>query len=322
MAIWAALITFGTAAYAADEQKKAGKDQRAGLLDSIASNEAFADQVRADYAPYRETGSEAVFDLAELLGLAGFRSKEERELTMMKAPDRADYAIAGYGPNKSKTQTFKDRTLKATEAVLEPFGHGPIGKIGGSNKSKKMRAAAARDAEFQRQQAEANARFDADLAAYEKRQAELTGIVAEQERAGFDPMKKVRATPGYQFRMDQGQRALERTAAARGDLQSGNTLKAVAEYGQEFASNEYTNAVNRLATMAGLGANTTANQTSALSGTNVANMNLLSAIGQSRASNREAAASLYGNAALGIAGNMTYQNMLNTYTNKLTAQPK
>jgi len=51
--------------------------------------------------------------------------------------------------------------------------------------------------------------------------------------------------PGYQFRMDEGQRGLEAGAAARGGLLNGGTLKALTRYGQDFASNEYSNAYNR-----------------------------------------------------------------------------
>lgn len=51
--------------------------------------------------------------------------------------------------------------------------------------------------------------------------------------------------PGYEFRMAEGQKALERSAAARGGLQSGGTLKALSRYGQDYASNEYQNAYNR-----------------------------------------------------------------------------
>jgi hypothetical protein len=51
--------------------------------------------------------------------------------------------------------------------------------------------------------------------------------------------------PGYDFRMAEGQKALERSAAARGGLQSGATLKALSKYGQDYASNEYNNAYNR-----------------------------------------------------------------------------
>lgn len=51
--------------------------------------------------------------------------------------------------------------------------------------------------------------------------------------------------PGYDFRLQQGQRGLEASAAARGNLNSGATLKALQRYGQDYASNEYLNAYNR-----------------------------------------------------------------------------
>jgi hypothetical protein len=51
--------------------------------------------------------------------------------------------------------------------------------------------------------------------------------------------------PGYQFRMDQGQQALERSAAARGGILNGGTLKALDRYGQDYASGEYSSAYSR-----------------------------------------------------------------------------
>ena len=57
--------------------------------------------------------------------------------------------------------------------------------------------------------------------------------------------KEFQADPGYAFRMKEGLRALDRTAAARGGLLSGNQLRGVTEYGQELASQEFTNAFNR-----------------------------------------------------------------------------
>lgn len=53
------------------------------------------------------------------------------------------------------------------------------------------------------------------------------------------------ADPGYQFRLDQGQQALERSAAARGGLLSGGALKDIDAYSQGLASQEYQNAYNR-----------------------------------------------------------------------------
>jgi hypothetical protein len=59
--------------------------------------------------------------------------------------------------------------------------------------------------------------------------------------------------PGYQFRFEEGQRALDRGAAARGGLLSGGYGRKAIRYGQGFASNEYANVYNRIANIAGMG---------------------------------------------------------------------
>lgn len=61
-------------------------------------------------------------------------------------------------------------------------------------------------------------------------------------------MAQFQADPGYGFRMSEGMKALERSAAARGGLLSGATLKGIQRYGQDLASQEYTNAFNRYQT--------------------------------------------------------------------------
>jgi hypothetical protein len=53
------------------------------------------------------------------------------------------------------------------------------------------------------------------------------------------------ADPGYAFRLSEGMKSLDRTAAARGGLLSGATLKGAQRYGQDLASQEYQNAFNR-----------------------------------------------------------------------------
>ncbi len=55
------------------------------------------------------------------------------------------------------------------------------------------------------------------------------------------------ADPGYQFRQEQGQQAIERGAAARGGALGGGTLKALEEYSQGLASQEYGKAYGRFA---------------------------------------------------------------------------
>lgn len=51
--------------------------------------------------------------------------------------------------------------------------------------------------------------------------------------------------PGYQFRLGQGLKALDQSAAARGNLRTGGQVKAFNDYAQNYASNEYENAWSR-----------------------------------------------------------------------------
>lgn len=76
------------------------------------------------------------------------------------------------------------------------------------------------------------------------------GDFAYDEFGGFDPFtmptgQDVMADPSYGFRMGEGQRALENSAAARGVLNSGGTLRDLINYGQQFASQEYGNVFDR-----------------------------------------------------------------------------
>ncbi len=90
-------------------------------------------------------------------------------------------------------------------------------------------------------------------------------------------MQQFQADPGYGFRLSEGQKALERSTAARVGLQSGAALKAAARYGQEMGSQEFQNAFNRfqaerearlnpLQSLAGVG-QTTSNRLSDTAGT-------------------------------------------------------
>lgn len=48
-------------------------------------------------------------------------------------------------------------------------------------------------------------------------------------------------SPGYQFRYDQGVKAIDNAASAQGMRRSGATLKALTQFGQDTASGEYNN---------------------------------------------------------------------------------
>jgi hypothetical protein len=70
----------------------------------------------------------------------------------------------------------------------------------------------------------------------------LTPLATEYTPFGMDQFQQ---DPGYAFRMQEGMKALERSAAARGGLLSGGMLKGAQQYGQGLASQEYMNAFNR-----------------------------------------------------------------------------
>lgn len=87
-------------------------------------------------------------------------------------------------------------------------------------------------------------------------------------------MADMETDPGYQFDLQQGLQAVQRSAAAQGTLSSGGTLKSIANYTKGLASEEVNNAYNRyvtnqnnqfnrLSAMATLGSNAAATLTGA-----------------------------------------------------------
>ena len=94
-------------------------------------------------------------------------------------------------------------------------------------------------------------------------------------------MADYRADPGYQFRLSEGMNAIQNSAAARGNLLSGGTLKGITRYGQDAASQEYGNAYNRYNQNQG----NTFNRLSGLSGTGQTAVNQLGQAGQNFAGN-------------------------------------
>jgi hypothetical protein len=121
----------------------------------------------------------------------------------------------------------------------------------------------------------------------QNRLMELMGLGGNTGAAGYGKYARDFGTadfqqdPGYAFRLSEGQKALDRQAAARGGLISGGALKAATRYGQEMGSQEYQNAFNRYQTQR-------TNQLQPLGS--------LMASGQSAAANQGSAAGQYGTA--------------------------
>jgi len=105
-------------------------------------------------------------------------------------------------------------------------------------------------------------------------------------------MARFEASPGYDFRLGEGIKALDRSAAARGRLFSGAQAKGVLEFGQNIAAEEFGANLNRLSSLAGVGqAATGSTATMGAYAANAAGKNTVSAA-NARASGMMAASNM------------------------------
>ena len=135
------------------------------------------------------------------------------------------------------------------------IGSAIIGSRASSKAAKAQAQAAQQASDVQRQmferQVELQAPFRQAGLTAQNRFMELMGLGeptggADYGRYARDfSMQDYQQDPGYAFRLSEGMKALERSAAARGGLLSGSTMKGVQRFGQNLASEEYQNAFNR-----------------------------------------------------------------------------
>lgn len=122
-------------------------------------------------------------------------------------------------------------------------GSAVIGASASNKAAKSQAAATGQAADLEREMFERNIELNAPF-----REAGITAlnklVPLATEYTPFG-MSQFQADPGYAFRMSEGMKGLERSAAARGGLLSGGTLKGIQRYGQDMASQEYQNAFNR-----------------------------------------------------------------------------
>lgn len=169
----------------------------------------------------------------------------------------------------------------------------------GSNRAAKSQERMAREAmQLQREQ---YAQQRADQQPWVRAgHSSLSDLLSQMQAGRFDAQvdpQALASDPGFQFRLEQGQRALERSAAARGGLNSGGTLQSLARYSQGLASDEFQNAwqrsrasgmdrFGRLAQMAGMGQGS-AQSLGAMGGQHAGQMsNLYGAVGNAQAAGR------------------------------------
>jgi hypothetical protein len=168
-------------------------------------------------------------------------------------------------------------------------GSAVVGASTAKSAAKTQAAAAGQAADIQQQQYE---QTRADQAPY--REAGYKALAELQRTAGNVPgafkfgASDYQADPGYAFRLAEGQKALDRQAAARGGLISGGALRAAQRYGQEMGSQEFGNAYNRALTGYNTGVaseNQLYNRQAGLAGIGQTSTNLVGQAGQNYATN-------------------------------------
>ena len=175
-----------------------------------------------------------------------------------------------------------------------------------------------------------NAMYSPYTSAGSTAQARLSGLL-QQPNQGFN--FNTSQDPGYAFRLQQGTQAMEKQAAATGGFNSGGELKALTQYGQGFASNEYQNSFNRYQTQlqnlfqqTGVGLNATGQNAGLNTGLTTNELNnamgtigqnaalgagLITGQGTAAASGTVGQANALGNAVGGTSNQLFLYNLLN-----------
>jgi hypothetical protein len=188
-------------------------------------------------------------------------------------------------------------------------GSAVVGASAAKSASKTQSAAATQASDVQKQVADQQVALQREM--YEKtredqapyRQAGYNALAEMQRTAGNVPGTfkfgdyEFKADPGYGFRLSEGQKALERNAAARGGLISGRALKEATRFGQEMGSQEFGNAFNRALTSYNTDVareNQLYNRQAAMSGIGQTATNLVGQAGQNYATGAGGALGSYG----------------------------
>jgi hypothetical protein len=221
--LFSALLGSNAASNAASTQAAAA-DRAAAL-----QKQMFDEQVRLQ-APFRAGGLAAQNRLLELMGLryAGGQSGQGGGMPTVRSDAELRAALQGQYTSSSQ---------QVRRGAGGPEGDVTMYTVPGSVDEAGL--AAAISAARQREQAAADS--------YQT--GSSSGGSPDFGKYARDfSMADFQQDPGYAWRLQQGQQAIERSAAARGGLGGGRMAKDLTNYAQGAASQEYGNAYNRYQT--------------------------------------------------------------------------
>lgn len=298
-----AAMQSNAAGKAADAQAGAA---RAGINAQISQY----DQTRQDQAPWRNAGGAAINQLSYLLGLPGYGPAAPRTnlATIGRRAPAGTLSMGGATlptPNQIAAPGTGPKKLGATEAfgvVNQLSENEPGGIFDPSGEAVQTQGGGGAGQTI-------NYTVNPDSGVWEPDNSPYAQLGDFGSLSRDFSMADFQADPGYQFRFDEGQKALERSAAAKGRFLGGSTLKALTRYGQDMGSQEYGNAFNRFQT----NRNTRFNQLAAVAGIGQTANGQLAQVGMNTANNNAQLMGQLGNAqSAGIMGQS------NAWSNALT----
>ena len=276
-AVGGAAISANAAGKAADAGAEASQNE-------IQFLERQANQNRADQAPYLQSGYNALNALNQMSGLDRQLNADQQAEVDRLWGNRGVDGTYGTTPEQEEYIGSVDFAIKNG---IPSDGHG------GLERGYQHEHYAIMDAERKRLAAE-NTKKYGDMGKED--------FYAQQEQRLLGDPYEWQQDPGYAFRMAEGSKALNRQLSASGQLGSGQALKAAQEYGQNFASNEFTNVYNRLAMIAGYGPPAAAASNNSAYAQGIGNA--MGNAGAYQASGIAGQANAWGDAIQGVAGSV------------------
>jgi hypothetical protein len=174
-------------------------------------------------------------------------------------------------------------------AVAGGVASGAVGLVGSALAGGKAGAGAAQSQQILSQQR--NDLLPYTQAGYPTLQAQQDLLGLNGPDAAATAMGNFQQSPGYQWQLQQGLRAVDAGAAAKGMLRSGATIKGEETYGQGLANQSFSDYYNRLMGISTLGENAAAGGASTA--------NTAGALAQGAGNTQ---ASIYGNLGQSLSG--------------------
>lgn len=217
--------------------KKGADAQRGAARESAGVQRYMFDTARRDQMPWMETGRDALSELRGMMGIGGPDTSDidsqiaslEEELSSLQSSGGPGWLAEGLTQAGGRPSDM----ISADPAYSSSFaanrlndraiqGHVPPGR---------------------------GERLDELRGRLDRLRGQRSTMIDEYDPEAYD----ITTTPGYQFRFDEGQKALGNQLAGSGLRLSGRAIKEAQRFGQGMASGEFGNRFNRLASLAGLG---------------------------------------------------------------------